>query len=1855
MKTTIVSTIIFALLIAPIVGVTLQIRGNESSTASPMSTSAVPHEKIDAEILSSSEEIQTAIVLYDKNKESEVIKKIEEIPNVEIIRKYKIIPGLLIRGPKESIKDVAKNDGVLYIWKNRRAYILSEDIEEEASDWRNDYQKIRSMGSFYPMLNDSVKIIQANKLWDLGYNGSGIVIAILDTGIDKTHPDLDDLDDDPSTDDPKVIYEVSFVDFDFDGIPDEPPMDGHGHGTHCAGIAAGTGAASGGKYRGVAPGAYLMNVKVLSNWGYGYWDWIIQGIEYATFGEDGEPYTGDEADVISMSIGGFGTPWDPVSLAVDEAWDYGVVVAIAAGNEGPYYFTVTAPGIAKKVITVGAADKSGKIAFFSSRGPAYDLRMDPDILAPGVGIMSCVPYSLYGEYYQAWSGTSMATPHVAGAAALLLQAFPTASNDLIKVAMLSTAEDRGYGAYDQGVGLLNVYAAYNYLNEQYGVIEVSVPTTVEKVEIENDWYIVRFYSGVVSDYFYYKPTDDNNMFWEEMAVRYYDGTSVNFYWFSMLRVEVPLVMLFENATLKVAYTELSTPDNKLKLSVYIISKESKWLDLFIEISSYATIDWVVLYLAADLDMEDTYWSNIAEYLDEYDILYAYYEYAPEVYLGVSSVNASTAHTATYSYTAFYSVSEDSFDNSSYYEGDVGIAFKWNTTKISTGEVRYLITWAFGDNDSDMINNIQEGKKVDVLSILAGTPYKVILTKAIKYKIPVTTGIVQINASVLNFAKQVSETLYIDLYLDGTLADSVTLNSLNPLEEKEVSLGVTINTAGIHKLKVVLRNSTYNYSEVIRPLIVVDNYSLIVTPPQLTSPPLEIEYAGQKAIYTLTVLAGKLLDGVLITVNTPAGINASLSNNSFDILSGHEFIKIVINTSETLPNGEYYIELEFNYHSRVIYEYYIRLEITGVKPWSYDLSVHCREEEYFRVPNYNGKIEGDEDLSIYVYLDFTGTYYGYTILLVDINSTYVTVMDAIGQGGDDVDIYIQPNHPNATLEATIAILIQEDTGNSYGIPADFVVVDVPIYARVEGIPELKVENITIQETYGDDDGIIEPGEDAELTFNITNIGNGTAVMISVYAESTYGTVWPSSPGYSAFPAVDPGETADMEYPIYIYVSSEPDIPLDVIRVTIYYWNVSMSAYYVLEFNYTLILSMYEHDVGIILDAPEYGLIDSNVEIDIMVYNAGNSTETNVVVRLFIDDNEVYNTTIPQLENGSLITLACTWTPITTGEKALKATVEIASDENPDNNEDKAVIIIGNRFVYGPMVPIIGGYHALHGQTYSPDTGMVYLYMNMTYLEFVASDLVKILANFTQVTSGEKDSVVGYIYVNTTNRLITDYEGITASGYYGGMVPIDIMIGDLVALGDTFGLVISEEEVSYKDTTLDAWKIVARDPYGTFYGWYEKTTGMLVKYTYTAETYTYELSLYDTNMLTFGDLTVHISAEPTIFSQATSVNVNITVENKGDKTAYNINVTLYMNNKKVDSKIIDVMNPGDKESITMQIDIAEEGKYVLKATVTTESFYDESESDNTASINVFLDKTFPHITIKSPQNNSYIGTTKITISWSGEDALSGIDHYEIRIDGGNWIDKGTQTSHTLENLTEGKHTVEIKAVDKAGNYGVATLIFYVDLTPPTITITSPTNASYINSADVTVSWSGEDALSGIDHYEIRIDGGNWTNVGLNTSYTFTGLSNGQHIVDIKAIDKVGHEAIVRCVFIVDTIAPEITIQYPINGSELTEGTIVINWTATDNIGIQEYCVYVNDELKATLTPDITSYEIKLKAGTYTIKVVVVDLAGNTAYDEITIKVKAAGIIPQMTPETTFAVTIAAIGIISIIAVVIYIRRR
>ncbi|RLI12757.1 hypothetical protein DRO33_02205, partial [Candidatus Bathyarchaeota archaeon] len=408
----------------------------------------------------------------------------------------------VIPADEELLYAIADTPGVVAIYGNVKVNVsglLMSDIASLAPSFAAGRRPEHSPWIY--LMNETLRDIGAYDVWAEGYTGMGVVVALLDSGINKDFQNFYFPEDFP---DPawrlknKVIYE-----YDFTG---EGPADYFGHGTMAAHIIGSTGR-TGGRIRyynydadrwdyayttpegvkGVAPGCFLMNIKIVTSDGSTSLEWMIAGIIHAvTHG----------ADVIYCAIGFdwlstimFWEDYYPVFYAIEWAVQNGVTVVWAAGNEGPGYGTIATPGNLESIITVGASDELGLIPVWSARGPTTGrgarglpfpapgpnaaLRMKPDIVAPGELVISLYyDWRSVDYYFTVFRGTSVSTAFVAGAVALLLDAYPGLRPSSVKIGLMEGAEKltepftgEPYDYHAMGAGRLNVYGAYTYLAE----------------------------------------------------------------------------------------------------------------------------------------------------------------------------------------------------------------------------------------------------------------------------------------------------------------------------------------------------------------------------------------------------------------------------------------------------------------------------------------------------------------------------------------------------------------------------------------------------------------------------------------------------------------------------------------------------------------------------------------------------------------------------------------------------------------------------------------------------------------------------------------------------------------------------------------------------------------------------------------------------------------------------------------------------------------------------------------------------------------------------------------------------------------------------------------------------------------------------------------------------------------------------------------------------------------------------------------------------------------------------------------------------------------------------------------------
>jgi serine protease AprX len=302
-----------------------------------------------------------------------------------------------------------------------------------------------------------VKEINGDNLELKEYDGKGITIAVLDTGVCEVDDFIKPIN--------RIVAFKDFIN------NKKHPYDDNGHGTHVAGIALGNGYSSNGKFTGVATYANLASIKILDLNGKGNAAEILAGVQWVI--DNREKYN---IRVMNLSVGTTDKGCkDPLVKAVEKAWDMGIVVVIAGGNNGPKPGSITSPGISKKVITVGASDDTAAsfgngtiLENFSGRGPTLDNIKKPDVVAPAIDIVSCLTKTLpifkatdksiqiVEDNYIKMSGTSMSTPMVAGAVARLLSKEPHLKPNDVKLRIKKSAINLNLPQNQQGWGLINI-------------------------------------------------------------------------------------------------------------------------------------------------------------------------------------------------------------------------------------------------------------------------------------------------------------------------------------------------------------------------------------------------------------------------------------------------------------------------------------------------------------------------------------------------------------------------------------------------------------------------------------------------------------------------------------------------------------------------------------------------------------------------------------------------------------------------------------------------------------------------------------------------------------------------------------------------------------------------------------------------------------------------------------------------------------------------------------------------------------------------------------------------------------------------------------------------------------------------------------------------------------------------------------------------------------------------------------------------------------------------------------------------------------------------------------------------------
>ena len=311
---------------------------------------------------------------------------------------------------------------------------------------KNDLRAGLPAGRYMAMRAEWENIFHLSQIYSRGITGKGIAAAALDTGIYE-HEDFRF---------PKNRI-CCFRDF-INGK--NMPYDDNGHGTHVSGIVASGRFGPGTKRIGIAPEAEIAALKVLDEKGSGKISTMMQAIDWLL-----QNYRRFGIRIVNISVGMPVKNWrdpqrDPLVQKVEELWDAGLTVVVAAGNEGPGQYTITSPGVSRKVITVGALEEGtsqkrgfGRMVHYSGCGPVPGTCVcKPDVIAPASDILSC---DNHRGAYRRRSGTSMATPVVTGVIALLLSAQPWLTNLDVKIRLMETGIDCGISKNRQGWGMIN--------------------------------------------------------------------------------------------------------------------------------------------------------------------------------------------------------------------------------------------------------------------------------------------------------------------------------------------------------------------------------------------------------------------------------------------------------------------------------------------------------------------------------------------------------------------------------------------------------------------------------------------------------------------------------------------------------------------------------------------------------------------------------------------------------------------------------------------------------------------------------------------------------------------------------------------------------------------------------------------------------------------------------------------------------------------------------------------------------------------------------------------------------------------------------------------------------------------------------------------------------------------------------------------------------------------------------------------------------------------------------------------------------------------------------------------------------
>lgn len=404
----------------------------------------------------------------------------------EVFADLDIIDGVAARLSDTAVADLRANAGIVQITPDTAVQTAMSTAELiTVTTGTADYGEVVGANFVHNHATDPV-------------TGTGVTIAIVDTGLDGTLPGINKNTFSPTT---RVVGWQDFIE-----VGNKKAVDPNGHGTHVAGIAASSNQDGSGNYDGVAPDVNLVGVRVLGETGVGTYSSVIQGIDWVVANKD--TYS---IDIMNLSLVATAqSPYwaDPLNQAVMRAWQAGIFVVAAAGNGGPQSMSIGVPGNVPYVLTVGAFTDNFTwdnppndwgddfIPPFSAMGPTLDGFVKPDLIAPGAHMVSTMQSSSFiatnhdaykvGGTKFSMAGTSQATAVASGTAALVLAKDPTLTPDQVKFRLMRTAllwtnpdgETTPYSVWEQGAGRLNAYDAVYATTTEAANVELDIDTDI---------------------------------------------------------------------------------------------------------------------------------------------------------------------------------------------------------------------------------------------------------------------------------------------------------------------------------------------------------------------------------------------------------------------------------------------------------------------------------------------------------------------------------------------------------------------------------------------------------------------------------------------------------------------------------------------------------------------------------------------------------------------------------------------------------------------------------------------------------------------------------------------------------------------------------------------------------------------------------------------------------------------------------------------------------------------------------------------------------------------------------------------------------------------------------------------------------------------------------------------------------------------------------------------------------------------------------------------------------------------------------------------------------------------------------